>query len=98
MESQEKANHQVVDVASAVLYACAYMAAAVVAHLNEAHQEFFPVYTAITVAAVLHLHATVNRNRRTPPPDGGAPCKSKLLAHCRMALRPIRASNGDHRW
>ena len=46
--------------------------AAIVAHLNEAHQEFFPVYTAITVAAVLHLHATVNRNRRTPPPDGEA--------------------------
>ncbi|OWK38960.1 hypothetical protein [Fimbriiglobus ruber] len=64
----KQATARVLATISAAVYCGAYGTAAVIAHLNQMHQEFYPVYAVITAAALLHLVAELSGNDHTPPP------------------------------
>jgi hypothetical protein len=60
---------------SAATYMGAYSAAAITAYMSQVHKEFCPIYTAITLAAVLHLLVELKRKDDPPRPDD----KERLL-------------------
>ena len=56
--------------ASAVLYVAAYLVAAITAYVIQSHQAFCPVYTVITLAALLHLYVLLYPKDDPPGPGG----------------------------
>ncbi|QJX01340.1 hypothetical protein [Frigoriglobus tundricola] len=66
-----------VPLVSAATYTGAYLTAAVTAHQSQTHQEFYPIYSVITLAAALHLLVVLLKPNDGPPdPDN----QERLLA------------------
>lgn len=59
---------------SAAIYLVAYSIATIVAYLDNAHHDMWPIYLAITIAAVLHaVVILVHQFRRRRTPDDTTP-------------------------